>query len=294
MTEERTKINRKYKDSVFRMIFREKKELLSLFNAVYGTSFNDPGGLEVVTLENAVYMGLKNDISCILDFHLALLEHQSTYNPNMPLRSLMYVADLYQKLTTELDIYSSRQIMLPNPSFIVLYNGEKEQPEEKFLCLSGAYSWKSEDRALELKVLQLNINKGYNEKIVSRCPALSGYIQFVSRVRELQKTYPIAKAADQAVQECIRDGILEEFFRKNRAEVWKMSIYEYDEEKHHRTLREEGREGGRKESICRMLDRQKTPEEIREFTGEPLEYLYEVQKEYLAMVKEEGRYTLGK
>ena len=294
MTEGNTKINRAYKDSVFRMIFREKKELLSLYNALYGVSHNDPDGLEVVTLENAVYMGLKNDISCILDFHLALLEHQSTYNPNMPLRSLMYVADLYQKLTAELDIYSARQIKLPNPGFIVLYNGEKEQPEKKVLCLSDAYSWKGENKALELKVLQLNINKGYNENIVSRCPALSGYIQFVSRVRELQKKYPIAEAADQAVKECIRDGILEDFFKKNRAEVWKMSIYEYDEEKHHRTLREEGREEGRKESICRMLGRQKTPEEISEFTGEPLEYLYEVQKEYLAMVREGGKYCSEK
>ena len=92
----------------------------------------------------------------------------------MPLRYLMYIADLYQKLTSELDVYSSRQIMLPNPGFVVLYNGVKEQPEKRILCLSDAYSWKGKgDTALELKVLQLNINEGYNQDIVTRCPALS-------------------------------------------------------------------------------------------------------------------------
>ena len=303
MSNEEPQGKRIYKDSVFRMLFKEKPELLSLYNAIYGTEYDDPQQLEVTTLDNAVYMNLKNDISCILDFRLALLEHQSTFNPNMPLRYLMYVADLYQKLTLELDIYSSRQIMLPNPSFVVLYNGEREQPEKRVLCLSDSYSWKGErDTALELKVLQLNINEGYNQDIVTRCPALSEYTQFVSRVRKNQKTMPVPEAVDHAVKSCIRDGILTDFLRKNRAEVVKMSIYEYDEEKHFRTLREEGREEGleegrrqeRKESIYRMLRRQKTPEEINEFTGEPLDYLYDLQKEYLMMVQEEGKYAVKK
>ena len=291
MSNGKPQAKRVYRDSVFRMLFKEKKELLSLYNAIYGTAYDDPEQLEVTTLENAVYMNLKNDVSCILDFHLSLLEHQSTFNPNMPLRYLMYVADLYQRLTAELDIYSSRQITLPNPNFVVLYNGEREQPEKRVLCLSDSYAWKDKgDLSLELKVLQLNINEGYNQDIVTRCPALSGYIHFVSLVRENRKTMPVSEAVDHAVRDCIRNGILEDFMRKNRAEVVKMSIYEYDEEKHFRTLREEGRQ----EVYFNMFHKNKTPEDISDLTGESVEYLYGLQKKYLATVHEQSHYDVKK
>lgn len=306
MTKEKLSVKRIYKDSVFRMLFREKRELLPLYNAIYGTDYEDPEQMEVTTLENAIYMGFKNDISCIVDFHLALLEHQSTVNPNMPLRYLMYVSDLYEKLTAELDIYSSRQIRLPNPGFVVLYNGQEEQPEQRILLLSDAYHWKGEETALELKVLQLNINPGYNEDIVSKCSTLLEYIQFVSRTRIYQKQMPLSEAVNRAVEECIREGILEDFLRKNRAEVVKMSIYEYDEEKHLKTLQEESREDGiklgisqgieqgmeqgRDEILFSMFRKNKTPQDISEFTGQPLEYLYQVQEKYLTMVKEKGSY----
>lgn len=287
-------VRRVYKDSVFRMIFGKKEELLSLYNAIFGTEYDDPEQLEVTTLENAIYLGHKNDVSCIICLHLALFEHQSTVNPNMPLRYLMYIADLYEKLTGELDIYSRRQIRLPNPDFVVLYNGLEKQPERKVMLLSDSYQKKEKEISLELKVLQLNINPGYNERIVLKCPMLFQYIQFVSCVRQYQDIMPVADAVDRAVKECMERGILKEFLQKNRAEVIKMSIYEYDEAKHLRTLQEESREDGRLEGkeqlIYRMFHNQKTPEEVSEFTGEPLEYLYGVQKQYLEMVREQTEY----
>lgn len=292
MEKETPQIKRIYKDSVFRMLFKEKGALLSLYNAIYGTEHKEPDELKIATLENAIYMGLKNDVSCIIDYHLALLEHQSTINPNMPLRSLMYVSDLYEKLTAELDIYSSRQIILPNPSFIVLYNGKRKQPERKIMLLSDAYHQKTEDIALELKVIQLNINPGNNEEIVSKCPLLFEYIEFVSCVRKYQQNLPVAQAVDQAIRECISNGILEKFLRENRAEVVKLSIYEYDEEKHMRTLKEEGIQQGKDQMIYRMFLNNRTPQEVSEFTGEPLEYLYQVHKRYLEIVQEENRYDI--
>ena len=305
MTEENIKKNllgkRIYKDSVFRMLFKEKDTLLLLYNAIFDTEYDDPKQIEITTLENAIYMGIKNDVSCILDFHLALMEHQSTVNPNMPLRSLMYVADLYEKQTAELDIYSGRQIKLPNPQFVVFYNGLDKQPEKRIMFLSDSYYHKDKEVSLELKVLQLNINPGYNEDIVSKCPTLFEYIQFVDCVRKHQKVLPVPEAVDEAVKECIHKGILEGFLRKNRAEVVKMSIYEYDEEKHLRTLQRESWEDGRKAGISagvkqgteqtyyRMFRNHKTPQEISEFTGESLEYLYQVQEKYLELVREEGK-----
>lgn len=127
---------RNYKDTIFRMIYRDEKKLLALYNAVNQTHYENPEELEITTLENAVYMNMKNDLSCILDMSLNLYEHQSTINPNIPIRDLSYVARLYEKITAKKDIYSSRRIMLPAPKFILFYNGEAPQPERKILKLS--------------------------------------------------------------------------------------------------------------------------------------------------------------
>lgn len=281
MTKDTLSVNRTYKDSVFRMLFREKEELLSLYNAIHDTEYTDTEQMKITTLESAIYMNYKNDLSCIIDFHLALLEHQSTINPNMPLRYLMYVADLYGKITAENNIYSRRCIELPAPDFVVLYNGLEKQPERKLLLLSDAYGAEKKETALELRVLQLNINAGYNEKIMEKCPTLFGYSKLISYIRNNQKSMAIEEAIDQAVKQCIHEGILEKFLREHRAEVIKMSIYEYDEEKHMRALREEGREEGKednkKETAQRMLQAGRlTIEEIAEYSGLSVEEVEEL------------------
>ena len=102
------------------MVFREKKELLSLFNAINGTDYRDCEDLQVTTLENAVYMSMKNDISCVLDMQMNLFEH------NIPLRDLHYVSRLYEVMTQEQSLYSNKRIPLPTSRFIVLYNGKEE------------------------------------------------------------------------------------------------------------------------------------------------------------------------
>lgn len=101
--------NRTYKSSVFIMVFQEKKELLELYNAVSGKHYEDPEELEINTLDNAIYMSIKNELSFIIDSRLSLYEHQSTYNPNLPIRYLLYVADIYSKMTLHKDIYGSMQ-----------------------------------------------------------------------------------------------------------------------------------------------------------------------------------------
>ena len=85
--EEQPKANVKYKDTIFRMLFSEPEHLLSLYNAVTGKDYRDPDALNVVTLENAVYMGMKNDLAFVLEMGMYLYEHQSTYNPNIPMES---------------------------------------------------------------------------------------------------------------------------------------------------------------------------------------------------------------
>ena len=119
-------VNREYKSSIFAMLFRDKTKLLELYNAISGTNYTDPDILKIVTLENAIYMGLKNDLSLIvLEIRLHLYEHQSTPNPNMPLRDLLYVADQFSDLTKDMNIYGRKQIKIPSPHFFVFYNGEE-------------------------------------------------------------------------------------------------------------------------------------------------------------------------
>ena len=95
------KINRRYKDRLFRFVFRDKKDLLELYNAINGTDYHDAEELEVNTLEDVLYLGMKNDMSFLLDTSMSLYEHQSTWNVNMPLRGLLYFAELYQRYLEE-------------------------------------------------------------------------------------------------------------------------------------------------------------------------------------------------
>jgi len=255
---------RNYKDSVFRMLFSEKKRLLSLYNALNGTDYTDPEELEINTLENAIYLGRKNDISFIIQSQLYLYEHQSTMNPNMPLRNLFYVASLYTRMTATRNEFSSQPIHLPKPYFVVFYNGTDEQPERRTFRLSDLYEPKlqremiritEEQPELELKTLAININKGYNEELKKSCRDLYGYMVYVDKVREFAKDHPLEKAVELAITYCIQNDILAEFLTEHRAEVMSMSIFEYNQEQHFRQIAEEnqavgwekGREEGREE-----------------------------------------------
>jgi hypothetical protein len=233
------------------MLYRNKKRLLSLFNAVNGTHYDNPDDLTITTLEGVLYLGMKNDVSCIIDMMMQLYEHQSTVNPNMPLRNLFYVSDLLQKYIYEegIDIYSRKQIKIPTPKFVVFYNGDEEQPERKEIRLSKAFSANTGETNMELVVLQININKGQNEELKAACKTLQEYAEFTERAREHRKEMELEDAIRTTIDECIRDGILKDFLLKNKAEVYHMCLYEFDVELHERVLREEEREEGRLEGI---------------------------------------------
>lgn len=251
-TVEQPTANVKYKDTIFRMLFSEPKHLLSLYNAVSGKNYQDPAALNIVTLENAVYMGMKNDLAFVLEMGLYLYEHQSTYNPNIPLRDLFYIASEYQALVDGKSLYSSGIQKIPTPKFIVFYNGlDRKVPDRMELRLSDAYENPTEEPDLELKVTMLNINDGHNKELMNSCRVLQDYAKYVARVRKYVAEMPLDEAVEHAITECISEGILEEFLRKNRAEVVKVSIFEYDKEKEEKKLRkaefEYGREQGREE-----------------------------------------------
>lgn len=290
MAEKQTDVlttNRMYKSRIFAMLFSDKNELLKLYNAINGTSYDDPDLLQVNTLENAIYMSMQNDVSFIIEMRLNLYEHQSTYSPNLPVRYLLYVADVYSDYTKDMNLYGTKAVKLPTPKFVIFYNGQAEQPDRKELKLSELFSIPDTDPSLELKAVMLNINKGHNRKLMETCRTLQDYAEYTFRVREYAAEMPLDEAVEQAITECISEGILADFLRKNRAEAKKVSIYEYDEERHMRQTREEGMEEGYASGLSQgiiqtavsMLKlKEFTDTQIREVTGLEQKQLDELKK----------------
>lgn len=241
-------VNRKYKDRIFRMVFRNKEDLLSLYNAINGTAYTNPNDLIIRTLEDAVYLGYKNDLSFLISNTLNLYEHQSTVNPNMPLRGLLYFTDMFKAYIAEnkYNIYGTKLVPLPIPRYIVFYNGADEQPDMKELRLSDAYDDAvDKDAALECKATMLNINWGHNQEIMDRCQRLEEYAYFVACVhRYLDLGYHLEIAIDYAIEECIEKDKIADILEKNRAEVKNLLLTDFDEKKYRKMIKEEAREEG--------------------------------------------------
>lgn len=261
------KVKRNHKDTLFRMIFSTRENLLSLYNAVNHLHYTDASELEIVTLKNAVYMNMKNDQAFLLDMQLNLYEHQSTWNPNMPLRFLMYVAKEYQMLVRNQTLYASALVKVPTPHFVVFYNGETEQEAETILRLSHSFQQKTDKPELELMVRVLNINLDKKQEVLEACQLLKEYMLLVNKIRRYTDEYKdINQAVEQAVTECIEENILADFLRKNRAEAIEMCIFEYDDKREKELIRKAeyaegmkegeriGREAGKKEEAERIFN----------------------------------------
>ena len=247
----RVLVKRKYKDILFRFIFKDKKELLQLYNAINSTSYKNPDDLLITTMEDVIYIGMKNDLSFLIANEINLYEHQSTVNKNMPLRGLLYLAKMYESYveTNNLNRYQKKLIPLPFPRFIVFYNGEEEIGEELYLRLSDAFEKKEEEEpAVECVAKFININYGHNQELMEKCERLNDYSYFVACVRNyLKEGYNQKDAVSLAVNECIEKGILKDVLQKHRAEVVDMFLTTFDKKMYKEALREEAREEVREE-----------------------------------------------
>ena len=271
--------NRQYKDTVFRMLFSEKENLLSLYNAVTGNSYQNADDLKIVTLENAIYMGMKNDLAFMLETNIYLYEHQSTLNPNIPLRDLIYIGIEYQQYVDDKSLYSSRLQKIPAPKFMVFYNGTDAVDDRVELRLSNAYEHLAGEPDLELKVLMLNVNEGHNKELMEQCQTLKEYAIYVARVRKYASEMNLNDAVARAIDECIKEGILVEFLRKNRSEVKMVSILEYDKEWEEKKLRKAEYEAGKNDVIRNMYRLGYSTEKIAEATDKTIEEVEKVCKE---------------
>lgn len=240
------KARQNHKDTLFRMIFSTPESLLSLYNAVNGTQYEDASELEIVTLENALYLNMKNDQAFLMDFQLNLYEHQSTWNPNMPLRFLFYVSKEYQMLIREYSLYAETLIRIPTPRFVVFYNGEESHSTEteSTMHLSNAYQQKVEYPELDLHVRVIDINLEKNSEVLEACRLLKEYMILVTRIRKYKKTMSLDEALERAVTECMEEDILADFLRKHRAEAIEVCIFEYNEKRERMLLQKESERRG--------------------------------------------------
>jgi len=245
--------NTKFKASLFTFLFSDTEVLRELYSALEGISLPPDIPVTINTLENVLFMGRVNDISFEIGGKLVvLIEHQSTINPNMALRLLMYIARLYERLIGDRDLYATKQIALPRPEFFVLYNGEAPYPDEQVCRLSDAFLDPSEFTAtgrdgpvLELVVKVLNINKGRNEGIAKGCKTLAGYQAFVAKAREYVKRGDgLEEALKKAVLYCREHDILKEFLKRHAREVINMLTTEWNLEDAKAVWFEEGMEMG--------------------------------------------------
>lgn len=271
--------NRQYKDTVFRMLFSEKENLLSLYNAVTGNAYQNADDLKIVTLENAIYMGMKNDLAFMLETNIYLYEHQSTLNPNIPLRDLIYIGIEYQQYVDDKSLYSSRLQKIPAPKFMVFYNGTDAVDDRVELRLSNAYEHLAGEPDLELKALMLNVNEGHNKELMEQCQTLKEYAIYVARVRKYTSEMNLNDAVARAIDECIKEGILVEFLRKNRSEVKMVSILEYDKEWEEKKLRKAEYEAGKNDVIRNMYRLGYSKEKIAEAVDKTIEEVEKVCKE---------------
>ena len=240
MAEKKDNVTSKFKDNVFCMLYRDKKNLLELYNALNNSAYTNVDDLQVTTLNGGSYMKYKNDASFLLCMSLYMFEQQSSKNPNMPLRFLHYVSDVFRELFSNSMLHRRSMIKIPVPHFVTFYNGlEKWIEDEDEIRLSDMYEIPTDNPELELKVRVININKDVH--ILNKCKTLRDYMTFVNKVRFKMGVQgdDVRIAVTEAMDECIDEDILVDFFEKHREEVVEVSIYDYDEEEVRRVLAEE-------------------------------------------------------
>ena len=286
-TNDTEKINTQPKvyDHLFIAIFgknteRSKRWRLELYNALNNTNYTDANALELNTLENVLFVKMHNDVSFLIDSQMTLFEHQRTTNPNMPLRGFLYFSQLYHKflINTGEELTSSTPIKIPNPNYVVFYNGDSPRKEDYELKLSDAFMHEDKSGRFEWTARVLNINKEYNSSLQKKCKSLYDYIQFTSKIKENKKAgMPTEDAIDKAIDWAIEQNLLEGYIKEQRAEVKMTLLTEYNEENSIRCWRRDGAleaarsfyaNGASIELIAKSMHM--TEEEVREIVKEPV------------------------
>ena len=291
---------RTFRDTLFRSIYsgkddRSKRWLLSLYNALSNKNYTDISALEITTIDDVIYVTMKNDLSFLINSEMHLFEQQSTVNPNMPLRGLIYFSQLYQKEVAKrnLDIFGRARIKIPSPKFVVFYNGKQEQDDIVKYRLSDLFEVKDESGEFEWTATVININKNHNESLQKKCESLYHYCVFVDRVKaNIDKRMEPEDAINEAVDFAIKGNFLDGYFKEQRMNIVGNLLTEFNQEDYDRNRRAEGYEDGygdgeRQNAIANAKNLLKlnklSAEEIADCCSLPLEQVLALKDEILIM-----------
>ncbi len=239
--------NREYRSDVFSMLMEDKMNALSVYNVLNGSNYTDPNAVEMKTLDKGVSLTVRNDCAFVVDAALSIYEHQSTVCPNMPVRNLIYYTTIVREMIKNHNIYGRSLIKIPIPKFVVFYNGEENQKSEYYMKLSDAFEKNIENPDLELKCIVYNINFGKNDELLTKCNILKDYMTFVEYVRFYHKEQDydeLKEAIYRAIDRCIDEGILVDFFKNNRSEVVKVTQMDYTFDRQIELERDDARKEG--------------------------------------------------
>jgi len=297
------KENREYKSDVFSMLMENKSYALEVYNALNHSDYRNPEEVEIIRLERGISLSIRNDASFLIDMNMSFYEHQSTYNPNMPLRSAIYYVNALEDWLRRknLDLFGRKRIQIPTPHFVVFYNGTEKRPEYEEMRLSEAFCHKTDEPGIEVRCRVYNINPDNNRSLKERSAVLEGYTYFVEKVRTYRKrNMGLEEAVDRAIEDCIENHVLEDFFRDRKDEVKKMTHLDYTWEKREQMIRKEEFEDGMEQGmergitqgieqgvgqgslqrlvkqVCCKLEKGKTPEEIADALEEPVENIQKI------------------
>ena len=234
----------------------DKANALDVYNALNGSDYAEPEEVEIVQLEKGVSLSIRNDASFIIDMSISFYEHQSTHNPNMPLRFAIYFMNAIEDWIKQKkkDLFSPNQIRIPTPYFVVFYNGTEKRSEYEEMKLSDAFHHKTDEPQMELICKVYNINPDNNQGLKRKSVVLDGYTYFVEKVRANQKKkMNLEEALDDAIEDCINNHILEDFFRNRKDEVKKVTHLDFTWEAREELIRKEEFEGGLSQGLSQGI-----------------------------------------
>lgn len=253
-------INPKHKDRLFVKLFggqEMKPNIISLYNALNGSDYPEDSDVEITTLEDVIFMGMKNDVSFMIDSRLTLWEQQSSWNPNMPIRGLMYFGKVYEAYFDKIGkerLFFSSLVKIPSPRYVVFYNGEDRKnlaPITK-LRLSDAFQFPADNTDFEWTATVYNLNGNNNSDLLKKCKPLSDYMAFINAIRRFKKGHTTEEAVNLAVDWCIENDVLKELLSKYRAEVKDMCLTEFDAKAYEDLVRKESLKEGQKKGMDKL------------------------------------------
>ena len=232
------KVTRNHKATVFSSLFGQPSAELEIYNAISGANLPPDTAVRDVTVQGVLYRGLMNDLAFTVDDVLVVLvEQEASANPNMPLRFLLYIAEVYAMIVDKAARFGYKLAKIARPEFVVLYNGTEPFPERATYKLSDAFKDAdgllgelATEVPLELTATVYNINEGCNEELIKRSPLLHGYVKFNGKIRSnVESGMALDEAMAKAIEECKAEGVLKEYLERHGEEVGKMLREEWDQ-----------------------------------------------------------------